>query len=64
MENRNYEPSVRPSLDDDGEIRIVKLIVDFIEYDGMYDNGWWIHYGGLSVGYREIDEYEITSWSY
>ncbi len=61
---QQFNPSERPKLQEDGDLMIVKLTIDGEQYDGFYEDGWWVHYGGLSVGYRNIDENEIEYWTY
>lgn len=59
-----FKPSEKPTLDNDGELIIVKATIEGEKYDAMYENGWWVHFGGNTVGFRDIDENEIEYWEY
>jgi hypothetical protein len=61
---KQFKASERPKLQADGDLTIVKVTIDGEEYDGFYEDGWWVHFGDESVGYRDIDENEIEFWTY
>ena len=33
----------------------------FYNYD---DKHWWVHFGGIIVGHRKLDDYEVEGWYY
>ena len=33
----------------------------FYNYD---DKHWWVHFGGITVGHRKLDDYEVEGWYY
>ena len=51
----------------DDESAVVRVVIEEEEFDAFYDytdDMWYVNLGGITVGWRQFQSYEITSWFY
>jgi hypothetical protein len=53
--------------DNEPESIEVGVIIENEHFKAYYnhdDKCWWVDYGGMSVGHRKLDDYDVQGWYY